>query len=186
MSDRKRIMLFGLKDEQITALVKCFSQCDFTYARDWRDIIAFASDLVIADFSELQTEEIAVIYDYYKQIEPAPEKMIITNANQYKENIKSVIYQEDLFESERSTRTKVLGTLHDTMRDVDFSRRLVMSLNIMRTICHHPGISTKELADLEEISQRSIKRYIESLRMAGAIINYQDKGWHCEFAVWDY
>jgi hypothetical protein len=186
MTDRKRIMLFGLGDKEITLLVKCLPQCDFTYAEVWIDIIAIPADLVIADFSGLDDESIEVIYDFYKQIEPSPEQIFITNSKNKEVKIKSVRYVYNLFESEQNARTMVLGALHDTSRDVDFSRRLLLALDIMKMICSNPGISTKELAKAEELSERSIKRYIDVLRMAGADIEYKDRGWHCNMALWDY
>ena len=186
MTERKRIMLFGLHDDAITLLVKCLPQCDFTYAEVWTDIIALQADLVVADFALLKEDEISVIYDYYKQIEPSPEQIIVTNSKNIEKKIKSIRYINNLFESERIARTTVLSALHDTMRDVDFSRRMVLTLNVMRNICNHPGITTKELSELEEISERSVKRYIDTLRMSGAIIDYKERGWHCDMAVWDY
>lgn len=29
-------------------------------------------------------------------------------------------------------------------------------------------------------------RYIDALRTAGADIEYENKGWHCKIAIWDY
>ena len=185
MEKRKRVMLFGLKDKEISMLIKSLPQCDFMYSEVWTDIIAVPSDLVIANFEELDEDSIDAIYCFYRDIEPSPEQIIITNVKN-KQKIKSVRYVENLFESETTARTTVLSALHDTLRDVDFSRRIIITLDIMSKICMHPGITTKELAECEELSERSIKRYIDTLRMAGAIINYKDKGWHSEMAIWDY
>lgn len=186
MTDRKRIMLFGINDDEIALLMKNLSQCDFTYADVWTDIIALPADLVVANLKSINDDEISVIYDYYKQIEPSPEQIIITNSKNREEKIKSVRYVNNLFESERLTRTTILSALHDTLRDVDFSRRMVLTLKIMRSICNHPGITTKEISEMEEISERSVKRYIDTLRMSGAIIDYKERGWHCDMAVWDF
>ena len=82
-------------------------------------------------------------------------------------------------------KTTILRCLRDTAKDVDFSRRIMLSLKVMKCICNHPGISTKELALAVEISERSVKRYIDTLRMAGAMIEYVNKGWKCELALWD-
>ena len=83
---------------------------------------------------------------------------------------------ENLFESETTDRTTILSSLYDTLRDVDFLRRIVITLDIIRKICMHLVITMKKLAECEKLSERSVKRYMDILRMEGAIINYKDKG----------
>ena len=184
--NRHLIMMFGLAANQIELIMRELPQCDYRYAECWQDIIALSADLIILNPSELSMEEIAVLTQYYKEIEPSTERLIITEPCKEMEKIKNVEYMEALFEESYRIRTLALRCLHETVKDVDYSRKLVLSLTIMRVICKHPGITTNEISKITELSPRSVNRYIDALRMAGADIEYREKGWHCKVALWDY
>jgi predicted DNA-binding transcriptional regulator YafY len=55
----------------------------------------------------------------------------------------------------------------------------------MKEIVDNPGCSTKDIARNVAISERSVKRYIDTLNVAGAIIEFRSKGWYCEVPIWD-
>ena len=187
MEEKKRneIMMFGLSAEEMQKVMKASPESIYIYAEDWQDIVAVSADLVIANPDAINEEGQEVIAEYYKEIEPSPESLILTNRCNELTGIKSIEIYENLFLEENILRTTILRCLRETANDVGFSRRIMISLKVMKYICNHPGISTKELALAVEVSERSIKRYIETLRMAGADIIFENKGWKCELALWD-
>lgn len=64
-------------------------------------------------------------------------------------------------------------------RSENFSASLSSSIQILSTIRRKPGVTTKELAEKLEVSTRTVQRYIESLRVAGEWIEYDQsiRGW---------
>lgn len=181
-----RILLYGLKAEEMEKVMKALSSCEFIYATDWQDIIAIPADLIIANLKDTTEECKKAISQYYKEIEPAEVRLILVEYVLELDKIKSVEYIEDFLKNDEIIRVTALKCLHETKRDVDFSERISRILMVMRDICKYPGISTKELSDRFEVSERSIKRYIETLRMSGAEIEYKNRGWYCVLALWDY
>ena len=187
MEEKKRneIMMYGLSADEMQMVMKASPESVFIYAEVWQDIVAIPANLVIANPEAINEEGKNALAEFYKEIEPSPESLILTNRCNVLSEINGIEINENLFLEENILRTTILRCLRENAKDVDFSRRLMISLKIMKYICNHPGISTKELALALEISERSIKRYIETLRMAGAIIIYDSKGWKCELALWE-
>lgn len=182
---KNKIMLYGLSADEMKKVMKASPESLYMYTETWQDIIAIYANLIIANPNMLSDEAQKAIAQYYKEIEPSPEKLLLTSQCKELEGIKSVEICGNMFKEDTILRTTILRCLHDTERDVDFSRRIMIALKIMRCICNHPGISTKELAQVIEMHERSIKRYIEALRTAGADIIYEKKGWKCNIALWD-
>lgn len=186
-TDRKLILAYNLTKEQIATLIKLSPQCDYRYVEVWSDFIAISSSLVIADMSDISAEDRATIFKFYKEIEPSPEHLIITGGidENSDPHIKSVDVISDFWDDESKIKTTLLKVLHDTAKDVDISTRLSRLLIVQKIICENPRITTKEIAANLEVSERSVKRYIDTLRMSGADIRYTANGWHSEIAVWD-
>ncbi len=183
---RRVIMMYGLTAGQIEIMMRELTQCDYRYAECWQDVIAIPADLVIVNPTEVSLEGIDVLAQFYREIEPSAERLVLTAPCEKLEKNKNVEFIENLFERPDRIRGVALRYLHETIKDVDYSRKLVLGLTIMRAICKYPGITTKEISEMTELSIRSVKRYIDALRMAGADIDYVKKGWHCKIALWDY
>ena len=72
----------------------------------------------------------------------------------------------------------------------NFSIIVANTLFVLSAIKKTPGISTRELAEKLEVSERSVQRYIETLRIAGEWIEYDTalKGWKLSVGksvLWD-
>ena len=72
----------------------------------------------------------------------------------------------------------------------NFSVVVANTLFVLSAIRKTPGISTKKLAEKLEVSERSVQRYIETLRIAGEWIEYDaaSKGWKLSVGksvLWD-
>ena len=86
----------------------------------------------------------------------------------------------DFFDFPDSVPLIIMKNLKETKRDVDFSRRIMYAIKIIRLIEEKPGITTKEIGIKTELSERSVKRYIRSIQAADVMIEYRNKGWYCD------
>ena len=73
----------------------------------------------------------------------------------------------------------LLGAYKKTKKNENFSSTLANTIIILSQIRNKPFITTKELAEKLELSERTTQRYIETLRVAGEWIEYDTsrKGW---------
>ena len=67
-----------------------------------------------------------------------------------------------------------------TAKSDGYSEKLAMLIKILFAIRNKPYITTKELAEKIEKSDRTVQRYIETLRCAGEFIGYDRRknGWY--------
>ncbi len=72
-----------------------------------------------------------------------------------------------------------IGAYRRSKKNVNFSSTLANTIIILSQIRNKPFVTTKELAEKLELSERTIQRYIETLRVAGEWIEYDisRKGW---------
>lgn len=182
------ILLFGLNDNEIAIIAKAtFKESDFRYTDTWQDILALNADLIIVNPDALSEEAKGAIAEFYREIEPAETFIILTKECRYFEGVKRIVCKKNILEDRTVLKMTVLECLKTTNRDVDFSRRLMLCIRIMRYIYKHPGVTTAAMAedDYIGVSERSVKRYIDTLKMSGALIEYKNRGWYCEVPIWD-
>ena len=76
----------------------------------------------------------------------------------------------------------LLSAYRKQKKSENFSATLANAIMILSTIRRKPYITSSELAEKLEMSQRSVQRYIETLRVAGEWIEYDTvhKGWHLQ------
>ena len=69
-----------------------------------------------------------------------------------------------------------------SQKAASFSKKLADGIKILSFIRNRPGITTRELSETMELSQRTIQRYIASLQAAGEWIEYNraKKGWELQ------
>ncbi|RHO54862.1 HTH domain-containing protein [Ruminococcaceae bacterium AM07-15] len=82
------------------------------------------------------------------------------------------------------------GRISQTKKYKNFSIIVANTLFVLSAIKKTPGISTRESAEKLEVSERSVQRYIETLRIAGEWIEYDTalKGWELSVGksvLWD-
>lgn len=61
----------------------------------------------------------------------------------------------------------LLSAYRRTKKNENFSTTLANSIMILNLIRKKPFVTTKELAEKLELSERTVQRYIETLRVAG-------------------
>ena len=69
----------------------------------------------------------------------------------------------------------LLNARRKQKKSVTFSNTVAMAIRILSEIHLHPGITTSQLAEKLEVSQRTVQRYVETLRVAGEWIEYDAK-----------
>ena len=73
----------------------------------------------------------------------------------------------------------LLSAYRRSKKNENFSATLANSIMILSLIRNKPFVTTKELAEKLELSERTVQRYIETLRVAGEWIEYDvsRRGW---------
>lgn len=191
---RSTIMFYGLTPEQEDFIMKKVSNCEFKIAGCGTDLIAIPADLLLVNPDELDDYEKKALAVYYKEVEPSEVALILTKESDIFNGIKKVFVEEDIFLEHGNADIILLKNLHQTKKDYDFSRRLANIIRLQNLIIKYPGITTKELATLEEFSERTIRRNIDTINMAGALIEHRKldnaphgnaKGWFSTIAIWE-
>ena len=183
---RPNIFINGLTEEEKTVLHRAIStkNIDITdVTGDGTDIITRASFALIINPYNIAEDELDFYVDFYKDCDGCTESVILTqNREGVKErfkDIKAVVFN-DLVEMEQNLKYELLQTLHKTNKIDGFSNSLSQAIMILFAIRNKPYITTKELAIKIEKTERTVQRYIETLRCAGEWIEYdrQKKGWY--------
>ncbi len=176
-----KVILFGLTEEEISIIEDSGLRCDWMICDVYQDVIAHYADLTVINPDALDHEGRICLTNYFKEIDPVDEKVILTSEDPAFNGISFVEAIPDLFEYPDSIPVILMRNLKKTRRDVDYSRRIMLAIKILHLIRRNPGITSRKLSEMVEgVSIRSVKRYIRSLQAAGILIDYQDKGWVCE------
>lgn len=176
-----KIILYGLKDTEIDTIRDSGLRAEYFIFDCYTDVIAHYAELTIVNPQALDAEEKACLEDFFKQIDPTDEKVIMTAEDDAFRGISFVETISDFFDYPKSIPVILMKNLKETKRDVDFSRRIMLAIKVLYLILQNPGITTRQITEkIEGISDRSVKRYIRSLQAAGMLIEYRNKGWVCD------
>lgn len=176
----QKIIVFGLTEEETEIIRDCGLQFELIPCNVYQDVIAYYADLTIINPKVLDNEARSCFEEFYREIDPTNEKVILTSEDRAFDGISFVEIIPNLFEYPDSIQMILMKRLKDTKRDVDFSRRIMLAIKILHIISQTPGITTRKIIEMVEgTSDRSVKRYIRSLQAAGIMIEYQNKGWFC-------
>ena len=94
---RNKIMLYGLTADEMQKVMKASPESLYMYTETWQDIIAIYANLIIANPDKLSYEGKKAIAQYYKEIEPSPEILLLTSGCKELEGIKSVDICDNMF-----------------------------------------------------------------------------------------
>ena len=177
----QKVILFGLTEAEADIVRDSGLQCEWAVYDIYQDVIAHYADLTIINPAALDEEGKTALAGFYREIDPIEEKVILVAEDENFSGLSFVETIEDLFEYPDSVPLILMKKLKETRRDVDYSRRIMLAIRILRLISLNPGITTRQLTEkVEGISCRSVKRYVRSLQAAGILIDYEDKGWICQ------
>ena len=183
MSGERRIITFGLTESQNDLIRKNIPVKDYeVFDTDApTDVIAISSVALIIQASAMDQDSIDMLFDFYTQVggctdetviwlgKPVPPKTLCTFFKCY----------PSFSDIEENLKYLLLNAHRRSKKAEEYSEKFVIGIQLISHIRRRPGIKTKELAELLEISPRSVQRYISALQAAGESIEYDPskKGW---------
>lgn len=186
MIETKNIFTYGLTEKEENILKKSLPKKDV----DVTDITDAATDIVsrsnfalIINLENISDDELQVFVDFYSDADGSTETIVFTSGEEWVldkfKKVKTIVYK-DLFEMEQKLKYDLLKAYQRTAKSNGYSDKLAMLIKILFAIRNKPYITTRELADKIERTDRTVQRYIETLRCAGEFIGYdrQKKGWY--------
>ncbi|MBQ2897732.1 MAG: HTH domain-containing protein [Clostridia bacterium] len=186
MIETKNIFTYGLTEKEENILKKSLPKKDV----DITDITDAATDIVsrsnfalIINLENITDDELQVFVDFYSDADDSTETIVFTSGEEWVldkfKKVKTIVYK-DLFEMEQKLKYDLLKAYQRTAKSNGYSDKLAMLIKILFAIRNKPYITTRELADKIERTDRTVQRYIETLRCAGEFIGYdrQKKGWY--------
>lgn len=176
------LAIMGLTSDEKAIVEKNLPQkeCEIMDTDDVRDIIATPVFAAILKMSFLNMEDINMLFEFYTEIVPCSETVIFIGQVEIpNELVNYITVYKDFDELEQNIKYVLLSALRKQKKSENFSATLAKAIKILNLIREHPYITSMELAEELEISQRSVQRYIETLRVAGEWIEYspEKRGW---------
>ena len=161
---------YGLSDEEIAVIRENIPtrKCEVMDTDCFSDIVACSEMAIIVIWDKLTADDKSLLIDFYSEIAPFSETMVLIGAPDIPDELKKEVSIYPTFE-EFSANAKyvLLSAYRRTKKNENFSTTLANSIMILNLIRKKPFVTTKELAEKLELSERTVQRYIETLRVAG-------------------
>ena len=173
---------YGLSDDQIAFLKKSVPAENYEIMDTdcFTDIIAHSEMANVIVWDRLSDEDKSILIDFYTEIAPFSETMIIIGDADLPKELKNCVLVYPTFD-DFSTNAKYmfLNARRKAKKNKEFSETLANCLKILSLLRDNQYITTQEIAEKLDKSTRTIQRYIETLRVAGESIDYdiEHKGW---------
>ena len=181
----KLIATFGLDEEENAYIEKHLPQkeCEIMDTDVVTDIVASSEFAVIVRADAMSQSDMELLYDYYGEVAPLSETVILIGDVTVPANLKNhIAVYKDFDTLKENLKYILLSAYRKQKKSENFSATLANAILILSTIRRQPYITSAELAEKLEISPRSVQRYIETLRVAGEWIEYDTahKGWYLQ------
>lgn len=183
MGIEHRIITFGLSEEQNDLVKSNLPAKDYEVfdTNAPTDMIAIGCVSLIVHAAALDEDAMGMLIDFYEQVDGCTDETVIWLGEPLppKRLQKSFKCYPSFEEIEGKLKYLLLNAHRQSKNADDYSEKFVNGIQIISYIRRKPGIKTKELAELLEISPRSVQRYITALQVAGENIEYDPsrKGW---------
>ena len=186
IKQRYRVATFALTDEQNEWVKKClptneYELYDVAQCDGITDAIVDFSVTTIINASCLKEEDFNFVTELYTDIDGCTSETIIWLGEPKPSKVLQKYFKcyNDFEEIKDNLKYILLNAHSKNKKSLEFSTKIMYALKILSAIRKKPGIKTKELAQMCELSTRSVQRYIETLRCAGELIEYDTslKGW---------
>ena len=182
MRDITLIGTFGLSDEQISIIKENIptKNCEVMDTDCFSDIVACSEMAIIVMWDKLSEDDRILLIEFYTEIAPFSETLVLIGDAKVPDKLKKEVSIYATFEEFASNvKYILLSAYRKTKKNVNFSTTLANSILILNMIRKKPYVTTKELAEKLERSERTVQRYIETLRVAGELIDYDlsHRGW---------
>ena len=186
MNNKMIVGTFGLSDEQLSTVKTNLpvKNCEIMDTDCFSDIVAISEMAIIVIWEKLSDDDRDLLIDFYSEIAPFSETLILIGNVDIPENLKNHVSIYDSFDDfSVNMKYVLLGAYRKSKKNENFSSTLANTIVILSEIRKRPYVTTRTLAEKLELSERTIQRYIETLRVAGEWIEYDTtyKGWKlCE------
>ena len=179
------IATFGLNEDENAYIEKNLPQkeCEIMDTDVVTDIVAASEFAVIVRADAMSQADIDLLYDYYGEVAPLSETVIFIGDVMIPAKLRNhIAVYKDFDTLKENLKYILLSAYRKQKKSENFSATLANAILILSTIRRQPYITSAELAEKLELSQRSVQRYIETLRVAGEWIEYDTahKGWHLQ------
>lgn len=186
MIGEHRIITYGLTDKENSSILKNIPASDYKVMNTEcaADIIAFSASAVLVNAAKLSNNDYNMIIDYYTEINGCTYETVIWIGTPVPQGaLKNQFKCYESFDMIEDNLKYILLSAHSkSQKAASFSKKLADGIKILSLIRNRPGITTHELAETMELSQRTIQRYITSLQAANEWIEYNraKKGWELQ------
>lgn len=179
------IATFGLNEDEKAYIEKNLPQkeCEIMDTDVVTDIVASSEFAVIVRADAMSQADMDLLYDYYGEVAPLSETVIFIGDVMIPAKLRNhIAVYKDFDTLKENLKYILLSAYRKQKKSENFSATLANAILILSTIRRQPYITSAELAEKLELSQRSVQRYIETLRVAGEWIEYDTahKGWHLQ------
>lgn len=179
------IATFGLNEDENAYIEKNLPQkeCEIMDTDVVTDIVASSEFAVIVRADAMSQADMDLLYDYYGEVAPLSETVIFIGDVMIPAKLKNhIAVYKDFDTLKENLKYILLSAYRKQKKSENFSATLANAILILSNIRRQPYITSAELAEKLELSQRSVQRYIETLRVAGEWIEYDTahKGWHLQ------
>ena len=180
------IFVYGLTESELNILNKSLpgKEVEITdVTGDSSCIVEKVNFAIVINTDNISEDELNFFVEFYKDFDGCTETIILTGTNRDvkdKFGYVNAVYYENDFTMEQRMRYDLLQAYQKTAKSDSYSEKLAMLIKILFAIRNKPYITTKELAEKTEKSNRTVQRYIETLRCAGEFIGYDrsKNGWY--------
>lgn len=171
---------FTPDEEKIIKKMLPTKESHLTSTDCFTDLIAVNSYAMLINVPAVSFEDWDMLWDFYLELEVVPETVVLVGDGIVPKKLKGKIQVCPDFETFREKLKYILLSAYRKSKKAEtFSSTLANAILILSQIRLSPGVTTAQLAERLGLSNRSIQRYIESLRVAGEWIEYDRslRGW---------
>ena len=188
-NERYRIITYGLKQEEIDLVKKNIPKKEYEVLEydTVSDLIGHCAAIYIICADVLDEDEKMFFFSFYEEIDGCTDETVFWLGNVELPNYlkKDFMCFDSFAEFQNDLKYSLLTAHTKSKKAREFSVKLADCIKILSMIRNKPGIKTQELVEQLEKSNRTVQRYIETLRMAGEWIVYDSKkkGWYLEYGT---
>lgn len=182
MHYRKTIAVFGFNDLELEMIIREIpvSDAEVLKVECATDLIAIDHLALIISLEVLSVDEWDMIIQFYTEIGSFSETVVIIGAGELPRGLNEKFKHYPNFEKLIANLKYIVLTAYKRKKkNENFSKSIANAITILSLIRSKPGVTTKEISEKIELSERTILRYIETLKAAGEWIEYDPslKGW---------
>lgn len=179
------VSAYGFSQAETEAIRACLPAdgVQLQIAEDGTDVLVNEKIAVLVRMDAVPEDQWQMLNAFYEDVASFSEAVIFVGDVHGKKIYNRITVYAGVEELLRNFKYILLAAQKRRKNAESFSRSVSYALRILKEITENPGISSRELSERLEISQRSVTRYIETLNMSGESIVYSRKenGWRLQY-----